>query len=721
MDFQDNFLKSFGFAAAESKNSDQTHARKPADRSQTPGFNGCNIVVIEAVAGEKVYRGTGSLISTQNLDFINRVVGFEWILTAAHCVTVVDGGDVFFCDRLRARVPIYSKWDSVEDRSFNTKKPCELFEDIIIPVIENVTVFVYKKYFDFPTTHRGTDIALIRIPTTPRPHGLPFKLAGSSIGSVTVVGFPVTKDWHFYVPYLSNSTAVKVSPQKEKHATFQYMCDTSPGQSGGPVCADGVIVGIHSAAGTKSGNSGLLFTTPTYLWINGVCSEVEDRIYDDDGNILQEFLLEDSWDEDSICEDAISGDSETCNAAVSRNVKEETSDIIIHSISKNDAKKSDLVEHMFMLLNTLAATENAIASRVVLNENHVLQAKSLKCDVTDAFETLYKKDPKLSFQLSTSHELLEECFKRLNIATTYASDYIEPEIPSVPQASSEDRVILSQNSTEPDHELFNLETANKLKDDVEKYLVDTKRNLPRNEASHIIQLIFSFLIKTKADYKILKVTSNFHIIEGIYDVVDYFNDKPAYKARGKEAFLYFGRDKYDPSMNHWRFSPDHCANGWAASDRSYLNCATPDLCPGRWGKWNTEITHAVGVNPLELKPLPKMISAKLSLHSRSFQNNVYLIPVERSGNPQNLDNCPRIKVKMKFDDGTTLHCHQYAMKFYGGEWDLTGDPENLLQVSMNGGQLRGNWYPNNRAGKCRFGIKFRDAPDCSDYIDVEVV
>ena len=82
------------------------------------------------------------------------------------------------------------------------------------------------------------------------------------------------KDWYYYVPYLSNTAAVKVFPQKENHATLQYMCNTSPGQSGGPVCADGVIVGIHSAAGTKSGNSGLLFAAPIHLWINDVCSEV---------------------------------------------------------------------------------------------------------------------------------------------------------------------------------------------------------------------------------------------------------------------------------------------------------------------------------------------------------------------------------------------------------------------------------------------------------------
>ena len=106
-------------------------------------------------------------------------------------MTIIEGGKVCFCDGLRVRVPIESKWDSVQDSSFTTEKPRELFEDIIVPVIENVTLFVYKKYFDDLTTHRGTDIALIRIPRTSRPRRLPFKLFSPDVQSVSVVGFPV--------------------------------------------------------------------------------------------------------------------------------------------------------------------------------------------------------------------------------------------------------------------------------------------------------------------------------------------------------------------------------------------------------------------------------------------------------------------------------------------------------------------------------------------------
>ena len=117
---------------------------------------------------------------------------FEWVLTAAHCVTVVHGGNICFCERLRVRVPIGSKWKSVQDRHFNTKNPSDLFEDMIIPVVENVNVFVYEKYYDNPTHHRGADIALIRLPKTPRPQQLPLKLLSEThIQSVTVVGFPV--------------------------------------------------------------------------------------------------------------------------------------------------------------------------------------------------------------------------------------------------------------------------------------------------------------------------------------------------------------------------------------------------------------------------------------------------------------------------------------------------------------------------------------------------
>ena len=77
----------------------------------------------------------------------------------------------------------------------------------------------------------------------------------------------------YYIPYLSKTTEVTIFPQKEGHAVMQYMCDTAPGQSGGPVCTDGAIVGIHSAHGAKGGNAGLLITTSIHLWINDVCSE----------------------------------------------------------------------------------------------------------------------------------------------------------------------------------------------------------------------------------------------------------------------------------------------------------------------------------------------------------------------------------------------------------------------------------------------------------------
>ena len=119
------------------------------------------------------------------------MIDFEWILTAAHCASFVDEGKVCMYDSLRVRVPIAAKWDDVKNSGFKTRKPLELFDDITVPILENVTIFVYKRYLRNPTYIRGADIALIRIPKIPRPQRLPFQLlSGNSIQSVTVVGFP---------------------------------------------------------------------------------------------------------------------------------------------------------------------------------------------------------------------------------------------------------------------------------------------------------------------------------------------------------------------------------------------------------------------------------------------------------------------------------------------------------------------------------------------------
>ena len=67
-----------------------------------------------------------------------------------------------------------------------------------------------------------------------------------------------------------------------------------------------------------------------------------------------------------------------------------------------------------MLLNRLEATEKAIVATIVLDEDQMLQAESLRCDINDAFTTMYKMDPHFAFDLSRSHEVLEEIFKQLD-------------------------------------------------------------------------------------------------------------------------------------------------------------------------------------------------------------------------------------------------------------------------------------------------------------------
>ena len=81
---------------------------------------------------------------------------------------------------------------------------------------------------------------------------------------------------------------------------------------------------------------------------------------------------------------------------------------------EDDAKKADLVDHLFMLLITLEATEKSIVADIVLNEDQMLQAESLKCDINDALECIYKKDPRLAFDISHGHDLLGEFIERLD-------------------------------------------------------------------------------------------------------------------------------------------------------------------------------------------------------------------------------------------------------------------------------------------------------------------
>ena len=89
----------------------------------------------------------------------------------------------------------------------------------------------------------------------------------------------------------------------------------------------------------------------------------------------------------------------------------------IYVAYKDEEKKADLVAHIIRLLESLEATEKVITQEVVLNEDHIVQTVSLKCDVQDALETLFKKDPSLAFQISQGHELLNEYVQKLDKVT----------------------------------------------------------------------------------------------------------------------------------------------------------------------------------------------------------------------------------------------------------------------------------------------------------------
>ena len=71
-----------------------------------------------------------------------------------------------------------------------------------------------------------------------------------------------------------------------------------------------------------------------YFFLNSVCLR-EDYIYDEEGNILQIFVEEDSWGDDDL-EDKPEVNSKPHDTVVSFESEPEVTDIIIHSIDKVD-------------------------------------------------------------------------------------------------------------------------------------------------------------------------------------------------------------------------------------------------------------------------------------------------------------------------------------------------------------------------------------------------
>lgn len=435
----DSFLENLSILCSENHFSNQSNnAGAGAEGTLSNGFENCNVVVLEAVSGKNISRGTGTLVRKPE-DWNSNIkendeYEYEWLLTAAHCVSYLKAKEVIYHEKIRVRIPILEKW---KDPTINERvgDASTLFTDYILPIVGDKNVFIFDKY-KRGSTSEGTDFALIKIP--------PLKYrAGISHASIfrdkppeicTVVGFPQFSDNpYLYKPQFSTGTGECVEQIVQSDTGLRvasYTLDTLPGQSGGAVCFDNVIVGCHMRACGIQTNEGALLTWPIKEWIEETFSWVEDDkecfAYTNNGNSTWSLPDgdEDSW---TASEENVQGMDETAEEAIQARqasayevIRKHTS-IYLGDETIEETKKNELVDIVVDITEQMKSSERVLQDNPVLNEDLVNRIVGLKADLKEAFQELYRVDPDICADISQSDPTLMEYFNEFCKNTTYSA------------------------------------------------------------------------------------------------------------------------------------------------------------------------------------------------------------------------------------------------------------------------------------------------------------
>jgi len=241
------------------------------------GFHDTDIVLIEAKYGKNAFLGSGVLL--QNPSTWGKVdkSARRFIVTAGHCVSKVQYGELNKYEHIRLRLPI-KPWK-------NFPEDCEKYcpgAGEMKPFYSNIMcgpehIFVHPEYkgnWDF------YDIALIAIPeVTPSKNAAKFQLwkVGTPFTSVSVAGFPLATEQNkvcSHIPYVSTRVCAHHENMKvefKNNATMmRYCCRTFNGMSGGSVLFENNIIGMHTAGDAQypgERGNGILFTEELRAWM----------------------------------------------------------------------------------------------------------------------------------------------------------------------------------------------------------------------------------------------------------------------------------------------------------------------------------------------------------------------------------------------------------------------------------------------------------------------
>eukprot|EP00493_Phyllostaurus_siculus_P022767 UN23101 len=279
--FPDSFLAGSILGPAQNIKLESLAAGNKHQRQR--GFNKLNVVLLEAKhLPRRTTLGSGVLCPFvqhwpdfgEEVDACPGGYEYQFVLTAAHCVSLIHRGHVKMADAIRVRIPKYEQWTSKELRTFKPgpREACRSrrFHDVVFETREEITRFVhvYDSYKNDLSSIQGSDFCIIEIP--------PIKCyPPMNAFQVWIVGFPADQS-RCYLPYFDRRPgqfrAFVPSSRDPEHMQMYYENSTSGGQSGGPIqfisIANNyrVVVGVHVTGGNGEA-SGCMITEKVRNWI----------------------------------------------------------------------------------------------------------------------------------------------------------------------------------------------------------------------------------------------------------------------------------------------------------------------------------------------------------------------------------------------------------------------------------------------------------------------